>query len=251
MLGCVSAEPLREGPLPPSDGLALVLRLLRALSEHVPESRAELAPEAREASLVYLQGIERDVDVVLPFDVVTLAVLRVPLLVRATGLHIASLAAPTRDCAGEFGAPRGWLAVGSFAEEAMAPGAMLGFDTLLCTSRKAMREGDPDVRAVDASSASPPTKLSAFVRERLARRYGRSERWLRALDAAANDARAIDESFVVRVVDDRPRAAPVVRLRHPKFGAGTVVRADGDKVEIVFDSGERKTLMRKFLSDAS
>jgi hypothetical protein len=70
------------------------------------------------------------------------------------------------------------------------------------------------------------------------------------LAAAASDARPVDESLVVRVVDDRPRDAPVVRLRHAKFGPGTVVRTDRDKVEVAFDSGERKTLMRKFLTEA-
>jgi len=242
--------PLTEGPLPLSDELAAVFRLCGALGRLRPAVLAELVSEAQEVSLSHLDAIERERGLVLPFDVVTVAVLRMPALVRATGLHVAQLGAPVRDCAGEFGAPRGWWAIASFGERAMAEDVDFrnrGCDTLLCISRKATREGDPAVRVVEAGSATAPSSLSAFIRDRLSRRYGRTTQWMAAVQAAA--AEPVDGRFVVRVVDDRPRASPVQRLRHPKFGVGTVVRTDGDKVELAFESGERRTLMRKFLSE--
>jgi hypothetical protein len=43
-----------------------------------------------------------------------------------------------------------------------------------------------------------------------------------------------------------------VRVRHAKFGEGTIVRVvEGDKVEIAFDGAGTKTLLRKFVQDVS
>lgn len=244
-----SSSSLQEGPLVASDGLASVFRLCRAIAERMPERQSELAPAAHEVSLVHLEAVERALGAELPTDVIMLSVLRIPVLVRATGLHVALLDSPTRDCAGVFGAPREWVAVASFAGRGMPDGAQTGYDTLLCTSRRCTRDGDPGVRAVDESGASAPTPLSAFVRERLAQRYATTERCPLLVQAAAEDARPVD-GLAVRVVDDRPCPVPSVRLNHPKFGDGSLVRVDGEKVEVASDSGDTRTLLRKYLTPA-
>jgi hypothetical protein len=241
------------GPIPISAGLEGILRLRRALAELVPESREDHPPLSRDLSLQYLDEVESELGVSLPYDVIALAVLRVPLFVRATGLSAPHLASVVRDCAGDFGPPRGWVAVGSFGERAMARDVELvsaGHDTLLCVSRSCAREGDCEVRTAVDGQASPPQRLSAFLRERVARRWGLQGSWMTVLRRAADDTRPLEDEYVARIVDDRPAPAPVVRVAHPKFGEGTVVRVDGDKLEIAFDSGEKKTLLRQFVRDA-
>ena len=46
-----------------------------------------------------------------------------------------------------------------------------------------------------------------------------------------------------------PSATLVRRVRHKKFGEGTVTAADGDKLTIAFDSGTTKVLKESFVSD--
>jgi hypothetical protein len=127
-----------------------------------------------------------------------------------------------------------------------------GRDTLLCVSRTtSSRDGDPMIRVVDAHGASGPQLLSVFAIERIGRRFAMSPRWKETLRAADGDM-ILEDGLVPRLVDDRAVAAPVVRVTHSTFGAGTIVRTvDGGKVEVAFDSGLTKTLLRSFLRDSS
>ena len=45
--------------------------------------------------------------------------------------------------------------------------------------------------------------------------------------------------------------APNDRVFHQKFGYGTVVSADNDKLEILFDSAGRKKVLDSFVTRAS
>jgi hypothetical protein len=158
-----------------------------------------------------------------------------------------------RDCAGDFDPPNGWVAVASFGKDAMrkdVPFAARGHDTLLAVSKTASRSGDPSVRTLDAPGPSTLDKLSKVLRERLAKRYATSERWLDALAAAGSDTR---DECIVRIVDDHPPPpGPAVRVVHPKFGEGTIVRElEDDKLEIAFDTVGTKTLQRRFVREPS
>jgi hypothetical protein len=42
--------------------------------------------------------------------------------------------------------------------------------------------------------------------------------------------------------------SPLVRVSHPRFGAGTVTRESGDNIEVRFDDGPRRVLRRGFLT---
>jgi hypothetical protein len=246
---------LSVGELRPSEGLVLVLKALRAIGELLPGERAELVPEGRDLALEYVTNVEKAIGAVLPNDVLVLAALRLPILRRACGLHVALLESPLRDCAGEFGPPRGFVAVASYGEKAMATDVeprLAGLDTLLCIARNIDdRSAEPLVRAKDESSTSSATPLSSFLRERLGRRYTLKGVWLDALARAKADTRPLDDNLRVHVIDDRKKDQPVVRVRHAKFGLGTIVReVEGGKVEIAFDSAGTKILQRSFVQDA-
>lgn len=245
---------LSAGEVPQSDELASVLRLRRALLERFPGDREELSPAAHVVSLTFLESIEASRRVTLPYDIITLATLRIPVFVRAVGLQVADLGDVVRDCAGDFHPPNGWVAVASFGKEAMSkdvPYVARGHDTLLAVSKKATaRTGDPDVRTLDGPGPSTLEKLSTVLRDRIAKRYrSSSQRWADALAAARGDTR--DDECVVRIVDDHPPPpGPAVRVVHPKFGEGRIVRElEDDKLEIAFDTVGNKTLQRRFVRE--
>jgi hypothetical protein len=246
----VRVEP---GPIPMSEPLIELLRLRRALSDLLPKEASELAPEARDVDLSFIEEIEKECDVAFPYDVMALAALRVPVFRRAVGLSLPRLGSPVRDCAGTFAAPRGWVAVASFGEKAMRADIPLdhaGFDTLLCISKgERQRHGDPEVRVTTGQQTTRPQSLSAFVRDRLAQRYTLTGAWMDALRLSQADELPIEETCIARIVDARPPApqAPQ-RVRHAKFGEGLVVRVvEGDKLEIRFEGGSTKTLLRSFV----
>ncbi len=91
-----------------------------------------------------------------------------------------------------------------------------------------------------------------FLRARLERRYALQGRWLDAIARAKADTRPWAEEWSVRIVDDRPPPAPApARVRHGKFGLGTVVReVEGGKLEIAFDTAGTRILQRAFVNDA-
>lgn len=251
----MDVAPFEVGPLPISDALREVLRLVRAIHEALPTEGPELEPVAQATGLEFLARVEESVGATLPYDVVALAVLRIPVLRRAVGLHVARLDDVARDCAGEFGPPRGWVAVASFGEGAMRAEAehAWGVGTLLCVREGARdRAGDPEVRTTDGETTSPPTRLSALLRERLSRRYAFVGEWQALLAAARADARPLDEPYVARLVDDRRAPPPALgKVRHAKFGVGQVLRAlEGDKLEVDFGAAGTKTLLRRFVTDA-
>jgi hypothetical protein len=248
-----SGSKLGGGPVPQSDELRDLLRLRRALVKRMPERREELSPTGDEVSLTFLEEVEASSAVTLPYDVIALATLRIPAVVRAVGLRVEHLGGPVRDCAGDFGPPRGWVAVASFGREGMSTETelrLLGKDTLLAISKKATRDGDPEVRTLDGPGPSELGRLSTFIRERWKKRYARSERWVAAVEDARTDT-TDDDECVVHIVDDRPPPpGPAMRVVHAKFGEGTVVREiEGGKLEIAFDSGVTKTLQKSFVRE--
>jgi hypothetical protein len=250
----VAPEALVAAAIPVSAALAALLRLRCALAEGLPEHRAELQPTGHQASLTFLEEIESTRGVTLPHDAIALAVLRIPAFIRAVGLALPTLGDPARDCAGEFSAPRGWLAIASLGTNAMRLEVelpSLGVDTLLAVStRTTSREGDPDILLVDGPGSSTKSTLSTFIKERLAKRYATSERWTMALARAEEDTRR-DDACVATIVDDHPPPpGPALRVVHAKFGEGTVVRElEGDKLEIAFDTAGTKTLQRHFVRE--
>jgi hypothetical protein len=246
-----ASNDLSAGEAPLSEGLRDLFRLRRALLEHFPADREELTPTAHDASLVFLAQVEAERGITLPYDVIALAVLRVPIFVRAVGLAVAQLGDVIRDCAGDFHPPRGWVAITSYGTDAMrrdVPFAQRGHDTLLAVRTDATdRTAEPSVRVLDGPGASTLVNLSTLIRERLAKRYATSERWTAALERARSIA-LDDGAESVRIVDDRPPQAALVRVTHVKFGEGTVVRElEGDKIEIAFDKSGTKTLQRRFI----
>jgi hypothetical protein len=247
-----SGRPL-AGPIPTSDGLRKLFRLRRALAELYPGRNEELEPVAHDVGLAFIEQVEQQLGVTLPYDVITLATLRIPLFQRATGLSVAHFQAIMRERAVDFSPPAGWIAVASLGANAMqadVPVDQSGFDMLLSISATARdRTGDPEVRIVDGPGPSRVEKLSAFARERIARRYSNSDKWQEAQQRARDDRRPLEDAYLACFVDDRPAApGPAERVAHPKFGEGTVLRAlEDDKLEIAFDTGETKTLLRKFV----
>lgn len=45
-------------------------------------------------------------------------------------------------------------------------------------------------------------------------------------------------------------ATLAIRCSHPKFGPGTIVRIEGDKAEVMFETGGGRKLLRTFLTEA-
>ncbi len=247
---------LETGVLPTSKAFHETLHLLRALREHLPAQAEEFQPTGREVGVAFIESTEAAIGATLPNDIWATAVLRIPALLRATGLSVAKIANVVRDCAGSFGAPRGWIAVASFGEHSMqddAPPAFWGVDSLLCVAEGTHdRTTDVAVRTRDSTETTSPEMLSAFLERRLSRRYStHGIHWLEALAAAQADTRPIADDFLVRVVDDRPPPpGPKVMVRHPKFGLGTIERTvEGDKVEVMFPEVGTKTVLRSFLKD--
>lgn len=239
--------------LTPSAELAELLRLAKAVGEAFPERRSELEPKAQRVSRVFLEEVESTRGVVLPDDVVILATLRMSAFVRAVGLDLPGLAGPRRDCAGDFGAPRGWVDVASFGQRAMSESVReddLGLDTLLAVAaRPPTRSGDPPIRIIDGPGSIEKTTLARFVRERLARRYGTRVEYSSLVEAARTGG-PVPDSMIVTVVDDAPPPPVERRVVHAKFGEGRVLREiEDEKLEISFDSGATKTLHRSFVRD--
>lgn len=242
---------LAIGPVAISEALRGLLALRRALCERLPERAQELGPRGRTMTLASLEQIEAELGVVLPFDVIALVALGIPILARASGLDRDGLGVQDEPAA--F-AP--WVPIAATEATAMdpdyepSPTDQVIFAMTLCVSAQAHdRRGDPMVLVLDEAhpDEAEPQRLSAFLRRRLALRYDESSAWTDVLARAAGDDRPLEPGCIAEIVDDRP-APTAVRVFHAKFGAGTVVRGlEGEKVEVRFDVGGTRTLLEKFL----
>ncbi len=222
------------------------------MEESYIAGRDELAPSESRLSLLYVLEAEAAHGAPLPFDVLILATLSIPLLVHACGLQRSRLGDPNWDCAGPIPVPAGWVPIATFGgEQAMRESTRLdivGSDNALAIGKRAPRDLDPHVRIVTFEGADPPVLLSTFLEAQIARRWGKTVRWNDAVSAARADPRPLDPSMEVTLVDDGPQSKPAQRVSHAKFGEGIVVaELEGDKLEIAFDSGEKKRLARSFV----
>lgn len=228
-----------------SGGLRRVLAACNLLRQEQPGRATELQAAPLALPLLDIEAIERELEATLPYDILALSALGMPVLQHASGVRLSSLV-------GNYGAyEAGWVAIGSAEAGAMHPELEWshtdqGVHALdVCISRKASREDEPKVRIHDEEAPEMPrTKaLSSFLAERLGIRY--PKQWASAWRRAARaDAPA---EWQVTVVDNRPPPL-AVPVTHPKFGAGTIVKElDLGKVEVRFASGETRVLLREFL----
>jgi hypothetical protein len=239
------APPVAAGPLPISDPLRELLGLVATLAVRVPSRADELTAAPRPIGLVELAEIEQQLGVALPFDVLVIAALAIPIFSRATGISIDELTANHVEADAAT-----WRAIATAEAGAMHPDfepsdTDQGVSGLtLHVGRRAARTGDPSILVVDEQDpdAARPRRLSAYLRERLATRY--AEHW-----QAASREPVAAPAWALTIVDDRPPPLAIA-VTHPTFGAGTIVKLlEGGKVEVAFATGT-KTLLRRFVRDA-
>ncbi|MFQ3666620.1 MAG: DNA helicase II, partial [Sphingomonadaceae bacterium] len=113
----------------------------------------------------------------------------------------------------------------------------------------------PDAHVARASTMSGGASLwrAAVEREEdpfahLARSTGRGPGWTRAA-AQSQHPRTIEGRVIATTVGGAPRADIAVgaRVFHQKFGPGTVVSRDANKLEVAFDHAGSKMVLDSFV----
>lgn len=245
-----------------SEPMLSTLAVLFAVAEDprlAEGEQEELMPFPTELRASDLAHREQELGARLPDDIVALLALRIPILFRATGIELSSLE-PDLHAESPI---EGWIAIATAEAEAMEYGYREQggppFDPVtLCLEREASKHGDPGLLVCREEKAPRKTTLSEFMNARVAA-YFESEanlttRLIEVRDAlwdAAKKAplarKQVEARCKVVIVDDLTAEA-TVRVHHAKFGAGAILsELEGGKVEILFDSGEKKTLQKSFI----
>jgi len=238
---------IASGPIPISEPLRHLLAVLRALAATVLDRRAELNADPTPVKLRQLEAIENQIGIELPYDILAIAALRMPILSAASGIDLDGFVASHDDVGSTRWVPIATAEYGTMHPEYEFSPTDQGVHSLtLCIEKKAPREGEPKVRVVDEEEPdrTKSEPLTHYLGRRLAQRY--PDDWDAAIKRAAEKSLAAFP-WTVEIVDDRPPPLEIA-VTHPKFGPGTIVKLmEGDKVEVRFASGETKTLLRKFL----
>jgi len=271
---------MREpGPIPISKGLLQALHVCSSMRAYAEaEDDLDLAREASPQSEPTLAAadvarVEAALEATLAEDLLALCALRVPAVEIGTGITLDSMA----TLAGQaFAAPipDGWVAIATLEVEPYAAeregehGAPV---QVVCVERDpgpgeptvlvlALRDEDEDEDDEEADEERPDEvelPLGAFVREQLALGYENLRDWMAILKSAADveKKRPALARFAPALVGDERPAAPADgrRVRHAKFGEGTVLSEDRGgaepKLTVAFDSAGTKTLLARFLTD--
>lgn len=227
-------EPRREGALSLRPGLVAGLRRLLAWQRWLETGGADATPPARfELPLERVEAIEE--------------ALRARLSDELVGLLGAGLkeTLPLAELVGqrerwrERGLGSAWLPVRADASF-VTPLRTKPGETLV------LAPWTPEVRAVET-----PRNAPFWL-----------ERWLdhamSARELAPEVGALIDEAgegplevvLVAAPPPPPPPEAPPERVRHARFGLGTVQRREGGKVEVAFDDGTTRTLREDFVTPA-
>ena len=237
------------GPLVPSKPLNDLLRLCRSLAALDPKVAVDARPRAEPVlHVAAVHAIEKELGVTLPDDLLVVLAAGKPILDRASGLRLDGICDFIDD--GAF-APDG-VTLGRVYSRPFAAHALNDH------GGEFWRLGTP--RDADAASTrllvddgSEHATLASFMHDRISEWYrDHSEHWLGALHALTRSSFA-DESFRPALVGElaQPVTAPPHWVSHPKFGRGKVVSTADDKVVVDFESGERRTLLSRFLADSA
>lgn len=241
--------------LKPSAALTKVLATLAALQK-LDTDRADLyAAQSHEITESTVAELEKTFGMKLPTDVLVLAALRVPLLERALG-------ALGADASTDIDEDE-WVIAWAGDPFAMSPSTedqtyQQAGDLYVCLRKDAPEDGDPDVLVIRDEDKPREASLAQFLTARLKEHADAMEEEESELTDAEADllrkgSRATADAgrlFAAQIVADERRSVPATRVKHAKFGAGTVVGESpgSDIVEVQFDSGDRKKLKRQFLS---
>jgi len=237
--------------LRPSAALTSILAALASATKHAGDRADLYEPTSHSIASSDLAQLEREVGMKLPNDVVVLAALDIPLLDRALGTLGSDATADIDEDE--------WALAWAGDPFAMHPTTdddtyQQVADQLVCLRKDAPAEGDPKVLVLQVEEAPREMLLSELLAARL-KEYGEA---LQEEDEVEREeieilskARATKtrSTFAVEVIaDERPRVEPV-RVKHAKFGAGTIIgmTPGSDVVEVKFDSGESRKLKRQFL----
>ncbi len=240
--------------LKPSAALAKILATLAALQK-LGTDRADLyAAQSHEITEDAVAELEKTLGTKLPTDVLVLEALRVPLLDRALGALGGDAMADVDEDEWAIAWAGDPFAMSPSTED---PTYQQVADLVVCLRKNAPEDGDPEVLVVREEEKPRETTLSQFLAARL-------KEHAEGMEEEESDALSEEEANLLRkgsrATGDVARsyaaelvakpAVPAIRVRHAKFGAGTVVgeTADSGVVEVQFDSGERKKLKRQFLS---
>ncbi len=253
------------GPLQPSSAMLELLRLSRARGASFTDATLDVAVVHR---------IETELRATLPDDVLVVLATRDPDLACATGLSVDTILDFAEDC--EAGLGHDYVAIARVYEAPFAARATAGERggglEVLAVRRPGNSAGQ-GVLVVEASVArgrrprdmpiGPPdpddeTSLAVLARERMTAWFREQDAgaWFEALRREAT-LPLVDPSWSPALVGSLfdGLAGPRRVVVHPKFGRGAVVeeRVDGGdpKLVIDFEAAGRKTLLARFVRDAS
>jgi len=267
------------GPIPISKGLLQALHVcssIRAFAdaeEDLALAREVSARTEPTLAAADVARVEAALDATLSSDLLALCALGVPAVEIGTGITLDGMA----SLAGQsFAAaiPDGWVAIATL--EADPYGAERDADhgapvQVVCVDRDAgdgeptvlvlplLDEEDEDEDAEDEEERPEEVELplGAFVREQLAVGYANLRDWMAILKATGDVEKKHPQlaRFAPTLVGDGAPAAAADgrRVRHAKFGEGTVLGEDHGgtepKLTVAFDSAGTKTLFARFLTD--
>jgi len=247
-----------------SPSLRKALAVCRAMREEGgDEEMVEGATPTRDQrlDLATVVEVEDALGTALPNDVLALCALGISALDAGLGFRLDDMPACAQEASEQGRSPDGWVTIGTSEP---SPFAATGTETdgssshELCIRRGAPAEAEPTILVIGDGDLSAARKvpLGALVREQLARQYGERPEWQSVLETAGGYGSADPDIGPEIVGDPQPDEAPrgPRRVRHAKFGLGTVVREDPDgkelKLEIEFDGVGRKLLLARFVEDA-
>jgi len=241
--------------LKPSAALTKVLATLAALQKLDTDRTDAYAAQSHAISQSAVAELEKTFGMKLPTDVLVLAALRVPLLERALGTLGADASTDIDEDE--------WAIAWAGDPFAMSPSTedptyqQVG-DLYVCLRKDAPQAGDPAVLVLRDEDKPRETLLSQFLASRLKEHADcmeeeESELTEQEADLLRKGARStadVPRLYAAEIAADARRSVPATRVKHAKFGAGTVVgeTPGSDVIEVQFDSGERKKLKRQFLS---
>ncbi|MEM6956981.1 MAG: hypothetical protein AAF645_14925 [Myxococcota bacterium] len=179
-----------------------------------------------------VERVEKELGIKLGDALLALVALRTSLLDEFE-VRLTMLPRHTRDVHAA-GMARGLVGIGRHPD-----GNVLLAASPLGTQVHRLQQADGDVQIHSVESWLE--ELCSLQRERLRDKAGQER--ARGEKSVTDDAVDAFE-IVIEASSDGPR------VRHTKFGGGTILRElAGGKVEVRFDGGEIKTLMRSFLQD--
>lgn len=267
------------GPIPISSGLLEALHVCSSIRSFVEAEQdldlsREASPQAEPTLAVAdVARVESALDATLSDDLLALLALRIPAVEIGTGITLDGMVSHAGE---SFAAPipDGWVAIATLEAEPYAGersaehGAPV---SVVCVERDpgpgeptvlvlALRDEEQDEDEDEDEEDRPDEieqSLGAFVREQLALGYSNLRDWMTIVRAAAHVEKNHPKlaRFAPTLVGDEAPTAPADgrRVRHPKFGEGTVLGEDRGgtepKLTVAFDSAGTKTLFARFLTD--